>query len=66
MACAGQTGRVENGRKNPVSISISVFVGGNGIGFGKCGFRKWKQEIRVHGSEPIQTEFEWKWSEVGT
>jgi hypothetical protein len=25
----------ENGRKNPISISVSIFFGGNGIGFGK-------------------------------
>jgi hypothetical protein len=27
-----------NGRKNPISTSVSIFFGGNGIGFGKCGF----------------------------
>jgi hypothetical protein len=27
-----------NGRKNPISISVSIFFGGNGIGFGKYGF----------------------------
>jgi hypothetical protein len=29
----------ENGWKNPISISVSIFFfGGNGIGFEKCGF----------------------------
>jgi hypothetical protein len=28
----------ENGWKNPTSTSISIFFGGNGIRFGKCGF----------------------------
>jgi hypothetical protein len=27
-----------NGRKNPISTSVSIFFGGNGIGFGKCRF----------------------------
>jgi hypothetical protein len=27
-----------NGRKNPISTSVSIFFGGNGTGFGKCGF----------------------------
>jgi hypothetical protein len=27
-----------NGRKNPISTSVSIFFGRNGIGFGKCGF----------------------------
>jgi hypothetical protein len=27
-----------NGRKNPISTSVSIFFGGNGIGFGKYGF----------------------------
>jgi hypothetical protein len=27
-----------NGRENPISTSVSIFFGGNGIGFGKCGF----------------------------
>jgi hypothetical protein len=27
-----------NGRKNPISTSISIFFDGNGIGFGKYGF----------------------------
>jgi hypothetical protein len=26
------------GRKNPISTSVSIFFGGNGIGFEKCGF----------------------------
>jgi hypothetical protein len=29
---------VGNGRKTPISTSISIFVGGNGIRFGKYGF----------------------------
>jgi hypothetical protein len=33
-----------NGRKNPISTSVSIFFGGNGIGFGKCGF---KNEIEI-------------------
>ena len=28
----------ENGRKNLISISISIFFGGNRIGFGKYGY----------------------------
>jgi hypothetical protein len=32
------TDRDENGRKNPISTSVSIFFGGNGSGFGKCGF----------------------------
>jgi hypothetical protein len=28
----------ENGRKNPICTSVSIFFGGNGIGFEKCGF----------------------------
>jgi hypothetical protein len=28
-----------NGRKNPISTSVSIFFGGNGIGFGKYGFK---------------------------
>jgi hypothetical protein len=28
----------ENGRKNLISTSVSIFFGENGIGFGKCGF----------------------------
>jgi hypothetical protein len=28
----------ENGRKNPISTSVSIFFGGNEIGFEKCGF----------------------------
>jgi hypothetical protein len=28
-----------NGRKNPISTYVSVFFGGNGIRFGKYGFR---------------------------
>jgi hypothetical protein len=27
-----------NGQKNHISTSVSIFFGGNGIGFGKCGF----------------------------
>jgi hypothetical protein len=27
-----------NGRKNPISTSVSIFFGENGSGFGKCGF----------------------------
>jgi hypothetical protein len=27
-----------NGRKNHISTSVSIFFGGNGSGFGKCGF----------------------------
>jgi hypothetical protein len=27
-----------NGWKNPISTSVSIFFGGNGSGFGKCGF----------------------------
>jgi hypothetical protein len=27
-----------NGRKNHISTSVSIFFGGNGIGFGKYGF----------------------------
>jgi hypothetical protein len=27
-----------NGRKNLISTSVSIFFGGNGIGFGKYGF----------------------------
>jgi hypothetical protein len=27
-----------NGRKNPISTSVFIFFGGNGIGFGKYGF----------------------------
>jgi hypothetical protein len=28
----------ENGRKNPISTSVSIFFGENRIGFRKCGF----------------------------
>jgi hypothetical protein len=28
-----------NGRKNPISTSVSIFFGGNGIGFRKYGFK---------------------------
>jgi hypothetical protein len=28
----------ENGRKNPISTFVSIFFGGNGIGFRKYGF----------------------------
>jgi hypothetical protein len=28
----------ENGRKNHISTSVSIFFGGNGIRFGKYGF----------------------------
>jgi hypothetical protein len=27
-----------NGRKNPISTFVSIFFGGNGSRFGKCGF----------------------------
>jgi hypothetical protein len=27
-----------NERKNPISTSVSIFLGENGTGFGKCGF----------------------------
>jgi hypothetical protein len=30
--------RDENGQKNPISTSVSIYFGGNGSGFGKCGF----------------------------
>jgi hypothetical protein len=54
-----------NGRKNLLSTSVSIFVGGNRIRFGKCGFGKWNRDMRVHGNEPIRTKIERKWSEAG-
>jgi hypothetical protein len=35
-----------NGRKNPISTSVSIFFGRNGSGFGKYGF---KNEIGIYG-----------------
>jgi hypothetical protein len=29
----------ENGRKNPISTSVSIFFGENGSRFGKCGYK---------------------------
>jgi hypothetical protein len=34
----GVGGSNENGRKNHISTFVSIFFGGNGIGFGKYGF----------------------------
>jgi hypothetical protein len=35
-----------NGRKNTISIFVSISFGGNGIRFGKCGF---ENEIGIYG-----------------
>jgi hypothetical protein len=53
-----------NGRKNTISISVSISFGGNGIRFGKCGFRngigiygyaetnKYDRKINGNGRKP--------------
>jgi len=38
MRCSLFSPSDENGRKNLISTSVSIFFGGNGIGFGKYGY----------------------------
>jgi hypothetical protein len=47
-----------NGRKNHISTSVSIFVGGNGIGFGKYGFGN---GIKICGCTETN-QYDWKFN----
>jgi hypothetical protein len=46
----------ENGRKNPISTSVSIFFDENGNGFKKYGF---ENEIRICGHTKTD-KYEWR------
>ena len=45
----------ENGQKNLISTSVSIFFGGNGIGFGKYGYGN---RIGLRGRKRTNTDVE--------